>query len=264
MDVTPPTASYALPRAAFPGTEHAPVALAAPQMAAQAMPTPVPGMAERAPSGGSETRLAAFVVTAALVTACVLGSAIAMLASLANSPAANVASTSSPAPDLRYCDLGAPIAPSLNTMPQWLTGVDIRWTESTAEFDARCGTYAGGGTTACTILEGRRLMPALGSGLPGVAAASAAFDARTNGGMFEITIQSTSPIFAVESAFTAAFERPPVATGARRVWEFDNIRVSLSPALQRLGESDGFQSTLVARYRPLSDVFYRNRERLCP
>ena len=264
VDVTPPTASYAAPQAAFPSTDHVPgVVQAAPRMAAHAMPTPVPGTAHRALSGGSETRLAAFVVMAALVTACVLGSATALLASLASSPAASVASTSSPAPVLRYCDLGVPMAPSLNTMPQWLTGVDIRWTESTATFAGRCGAYPGD-TTACTILEGRRLMPATGSGLPGVAAASAAFDARADGGMFEITIQSTSPVAAVESAFTTAFGRPTEVTGARRFWTLDNIRVSLSPARQSLGERFGFQSTFVARFRPQSDVFYRDRGALCP
>ena len=107
-------------------------------------------------------------------------------------------------------------------------------------------------------------MPATGSGLPGVAAASAAFDARADGGMFEITIQSTSPVAAVESAFTTAFGRPTEVTGARRFWTLDNIRVSLSPARQSLGERFGFQSTFVARFRPQSDVFYRDRGALCP
>jgi hypothetical protein len=152
---------------------------------------------------------------------------------------------------------------SAAAVPSWLTGTDVRWGESTAIFDGRCRSYPPTGG-ACSISAGRLLTPAHVSGLTGVSSASAAFDTRTTGGMFEITVQSSATPEENEAAISGAWGVPSERRGNVRIWRIGDVRMTLAGARASLQTSRGYRSTVVARFEPLSEPYYRARETVCP
>jgi hypothetical protein len=199
-----------------------------------------------------------------LALTCLAGTA---LLAWSRAPASEAigATHASPSAQPRACDVGLPPTRTPTDIPRWLSGVDVRWAESLEAFDARCHGYARDTELGrCAICAGRDLLPAAGSGIPGVEAITAAFDTRSTGGMFEITVQSTATPDQVAAAFASTFGQHTELRGTTRIWMLGAVRVSLATARASLTQRYGYRATLVARYQPLSEVYYADRDRFCP
>jgi len=134
---------------------------------------------------------------------------------------------------------------------RWLTGVDVRWGEPVDGFDGRCGVVVRNGSTpTCAISVGRDLTPIAASGVPDTFWASAAFDTRH--GLFEVTIRSRASADEIAAAISRRFGAPQRPSAAW-IWLNGDVRISLNA-----------RSVVVARFLPLSDRYYTDREVLCP
>jgi hypothetical protein len=202
-------------------------------------------------------RLATIIVVA-LCMSCVVLTAGAWLATNSSGAGAPVVALTENPPSRSappVCDVGPPQGRAMADLPAWLTGTDVRWGETTAAFDARCGAYRPT-SNGCSISAGRILTPAHASGLPGISMATAAFDTRAMGGMFEVTVQSTAPPEQTEAAMVRAWGPPSSVRGPVRIWLVGDVRVTLAGARASLREAHGYRSTLVARFLPLSAPYY--------
>jgi len=219
------------------------------------------------PSDGSPVPIAPVALAGGLVFALLICVAATGLVALTVGPSQEplAASRLAPARAASVCEIGPPPTRAPSDIPRWLSGVDAQWAESLETFDARCiGYVRDAAVGGCSLGASRSLMPASRSGIPGVQAVAAAFDTRSTGGMFEVTVQSAATPADVEAAFATAFGPASESQGERRVWLIGGVRVGLAPARSSPAARLGWRATLVARYLPLSDTYYDDRPRYCP
>lgn len=140
----------------------------------------------------------------------------------------------------------------------WLTGMDLRWTEPAAGFDARCPGHRAD-TLPCPIYSGRDLADSTQGILPGVVASRAEFDTRPGHGMFELTLQSTASVDVIEPLIARRFGPPTSRNGPRATWVLGEVHLLLLPTPARV-RATGAASSVVTSYDRASDAYYER----CP
>jgi hypothetical protein len=141
----------------------------------------------------------------------------------------------------------------------WFTGMDLRWAEPAAGFDARCPGYPAL-DQSCEIYAGRDVTDSIRSSLPGVVLAHVAFDARTSGGMFQVFLRSTASVDAVEALITDRFGAPTSRVDGRPTWDMGEVRVLVHRTPPNIRDATGAQTAVITSYERVSDAY----DDLCP
>jgi hypothetical protein len=125
----------------------------------------------------------------------------------------------------------------------WIAGTEMTWGDRPSAQDFH--------PPRCPILATRPLVPSR-SGVPGAVRASAAFDTRPAGGLFEITVQSGASVDEVARVIVERFGPPTERVGQSREWDMGDLKLRLAGARPDLP----FVSVVVAKVRSTSEAYY--------